>query len=136
LEAEKDVIKLPFAPSNGYVIAHYEQGTEDGKTVYENVDVKPRIMRLTRNGYYAWLNFAGLSFKDLIGTYYARFAQMLNEAVVIKEKLRMSEYDIVALDFTKPVYLAQYSRYFGIVSLQVSGNECTAELALLPTTID
>lgn len=135
LEAEKDVIKLPFAPSKGYVIEHYEKGTEDGKTIYTNADVKPRIMNLTKNGNTARLNFAGLSFKELIETHYASLSAMLNNAVVIKEKLHISEYDIVGLDFTKPVYLAQYSRYFGIVSLQVSGNECTAELALLPTTI-
>jgi hypothetical protein len=58
---------------------------------------------------------------------------MLNEAVVIKEKLRMSEYDIKDIDLTKPVYLAQYGRFFGIVSLQVTGRECKAELAVLPT---
>lgn len=135
LNSEKDAIKLPFAPSRGYTIIHYEKGTEDGQTVYDPVEVKPRIMRVINSGGYARLNFAGLSFKDLLGEYYARFATMLNEAIVIKEKLHISEYDIVGLDFTKPVYLAQYSRYFGIVSLQVSGNECTAELALLPTTI-
>jgi hypothetical protein len=136
LDAEKDVIKLPFAPSRGYVIEHYEKRTEDGKTVYENTDVKPRIMYLTSNNATARLNFAGLSFKDLLGTYYKSLSAMLNNAIVLKEKLHISEYDIIGLDFTRPVYLAQYSRYFGIVSLQVSGNECTAELALLPTTIN
>lgn len=135
LKGEKDIISLPFAASKGNTIIHYESKLEDGKMVYTLIDVKPRIMRLENNGGYGWLNFAGLSFKDIIGTYYARYAAMLNEAVVIKEKLHISEYDIVGLDFTKPVYLAQYSRYFGIVSLQVTGDECTAELALLPTTI-
>lgn len=135
LEGEKDIISLPFAASKGNTIIHYESKLEDGKMVYTLIDVKPRIMRLENNGGYGWLNFAGLSFKDIIGTYYARYAAMLSEAVVIKEKLHISEYDIVGLDFTKPVYLAQYSRYFGIVSLQVSGDECTTELALLPTTI-
>jgi hypothetical protein len=133
LDRERDVITLPFAPSRGNTIIHYKEEEKDGTTEVELQDVKPRVMRLVNNGGKAWLRFTDLSWGDLLANNYARYADMLNKAVVIKEKLHISEYDIKGIDFSRPVYLGQYSRYFGIVSLQVTGRACTAELALLPT---
>lgn len=134
LERKRDAVKLPFAPTDGNQILQYDVNVDDsGAQSLELRDVKPRIMRLYQadNGK-ALLRFNGLRFDEIIKTYYKGYSELLNSCVVVKEKLRLTEYDIRDLDFTRPVYLAQYGRYFGIVSLQVSGKECTAELALLP----
>ena len=134
LERKRDAVKLPFAPTDGNQILQYDVNVDDsGAQSLELREVKPRIMRLYQadNGK-ALLRFNGLRFDEIIKNYYKGYSELLNSCVVIKEKLRLTEYDIRDLDFTRPVYLAQYGRYFGIVSLQVSGKECTAELALLP----
>lgn len=137
LERERDAVQLPFAPTDGNKILQYEVSLDVGTgiTTATLLDVKPRIMRLMEdeNGN-AVLHFSGLKFDDLLAKYYTAYSTLLNSAVVTKEKLRLSEYDIRDVDFTKPIYLAQYGRYFGLVSLQVSGEECTAELAKLPTS--
>lgn len=134
LERERDVATLPFSASDDGKILQYDINVNDaGVASVELRDVKPRIMRLynAENGEAA-MRFLGLSFKELLSSYYAGYSAMLNNAVVIKEKLHLSEFDIKDIDFTKPIYLAQYGRYFGLVSLQVSGAKCTAELAMLP----
>lgn len=133
LAREKDAIKLPFAPTKGSTIEQYTITYKDGVGEVDINDVKPRIMRLVVINDVATLLFKDLTWDVLLGSHYARYGSMLNEAVVIKEKLRISEYDIKDIDYTKPVYLAQYGRFFGIVSLRVTGRECTAELAVLPT---
>lgn len=133
LDREKDVIKLPFAPTKGSAIKQYTTTYKDGVAEVELEDVKPRIMRLADINNVGTLIFKDLAWDSLLASHYARYGSMLNEAVVIKEKLLMSEYDIKDIDLTKPVYLAQYGRFFGIVSLQVTGRECKAELAVLPT---
>jgi hypothetical protein len=136
-EREREAVQLPFAPTDGNKILQYELSldVDTGITTTTLLDVKPRIMRLMEdeNGK-AVLHFNGLKFEDLLAKYYTAYSTLLNSAVVTKEKMRLSEYDIRGVDFTKPIYLAQYGRYFGLVSLQVSGEECTAELAKLPTS--
>lgn len=137
LEREREAVGLPFAATDGNKILQYELSldVDTGITTATLLDVKPRIMRLMEdeNGK-AVLRFNGLKFEDLLAKYYTAYSTLLNAAVVTKEKVRLSEYDIRDVDFTKPIYLAQYGRYFGLVSLQVSGEECTAELAKLPTS--
>jgi hypothetical protein len=137
LEREREAVQLPFAPTDGNKILQYELSFDVGTgiTTTTLLDVKPRIMRLMEdeNGK-AVLHFNGLKFEDLLAKYYTAYSTLLNSAVVTKEKMRLSEYDIRDVDFTKPIYLSQYGRYFGLVSLQVSGEECTAELAKLPTS--
>lgn len=137
LEREREAVQLPFAATDGNKILQYELSldADTGVITATLLDVKPRIMRLMQdeNGN-AVLHFNGLKFEDLLAKYYTAYSTLLNSAVVTKEKMRLSEYDIRDVDFTKPIYLAQYGRYFGLVSLQVSGEECTAELAKLPTS--
>lgn len=137
LERERDVVELPFAATDGNKILQYELSldVDTGITTATLLDVKPRIMRLMQDeNDNAVLHFNGLKFEELLAKYYNAYLILLNSAVVTKEKLRLSEYDIRGVDFTKPIYLAQYGRYFGLVSLQVSGEECTAELVKLPTS--
>jgi hypothetical protein len=101
LEREHEAVQLPFAPTDGNKILQYELSldVDTGITTSTLLDVKPRIMRLMEdeNGK-AVLHFNGLKFEDLLAKYYTAYSTLLNSAVVTKEKMRLSEYDIRGVD--------------------------------------
>jgi hypothetical protein len=51
--------------------------------------------------------FAGLSFKSIVDTYYSEMAFLLNQSKVLNVTLRLTEIDIVNMDFSKPVHISQ-----------------------------
>lgn len=144
LEVEKDAITLPFAATDektttfGGVnttlarIPHYEL---DDNGNPQDVALTPRLVCMRgggANGNEAYARFVPISFAGMIARYYQQLAAILNSAVIIKEKLRLTEYDILGLDFTRPVYLKQYGRYYGVISVQTESDICTVELLQLP----
>lgn len=145
LDAEKEVIKLPFTPSDevivktdvgerGVIIPHLEKGN-DGQITDKKVD--PRVVLIVPDAAdtgKAIARFTPISFTQLIDTYYQTMRRLLNDAVVITEKFRLNEFDLLSLDFMKPVYLRQYGKYYGVVSVQATGDECTVELVQLPSS--
>jgi hypothetical protein len=56
--------------------------------------------------------FAGLSFKSIVNTYYSEMAFLLNQSKVLNVTLRLTEIDIVNMDFSKPVYIEQLGGSF------------------------
>ena len=56
--------------------------------------------------------FAGLSFKSIVDTYYSEMAFLLNQSKVLNVTLRLTEIDIVNMDFSKPVYIEQLGGSF------------------------
>lgn len=133
LEAENEVVELPFSASDGSEIKMYELNDEG--TEAETISVSPRIMRLTEDADgNAKLTFEGLKWPSLLADYYGTMERLLNQIVVITEKVRVNEADLLTLDYMRPVYLRQYGRYYGLVSLQVNGSTATAELVQLPET--
>lgn len=133
LEAENEVVELPFSASDGSEIKMYELNDEG--TEAETISVSPRIMRLTEDADgNAKLTFEGLKWPSLLADYYGTMERLLNQIVVITEKVRVNETDLLTLDYMRPVYLRQYGRYYGLVSLQVNGSTATAELVQLPET--
>lgn len=150
LEPTKDVITLPFAASDETTVNPDEQyGTgigakiplyewdKDGTEVKMN-NPKPRILQIVSDGTVehsgdkAVGRFLPISFDRLIDKYYTNLAKTLNNAITITEKIRLTEYELVNLDFTKPVFLKQYGRYYGIVSIQTGDEYCTVELLQFP----
>lgn len=143
LDPEKDVVTLPFVASDetivnpttgesGAIVAHYK--SEDGKI--SDVKVNPHVVMIMPDDAdtgEALAKFTPISFSQLVGTYYQTLQRLLNSAIVITEKFRLSEFDLLALDYTKPVYLRQYGKYYGVISVQSSGAECTVELLQLPS---
>lgn len=148
LEPTKDIITLPFAASDetivdpgnniaGALIHQYSTG-ENGTPVLAT-NLKPRILQIVSNGTVsnpgdkAIGRFIPLSFDRLIARYYQTLSDVLNSAITITEKIRLTEFDILNLDFTRPVYLKQYGRYYGIVSVQTGEDDiCTVELLQFP----
>lgn len=143
LNPEKDVVTLPFVASDetivnpttgesGAIVAHYK--SEDGKI--SDVKVNPHVVMIMPDDAdtgEAVAKFTPISFSQLVGTYYQTLQRLLNSAIVITEKFRLTEFDLLALDYTNPVYLRQYGKYYGVISVQSSGAECTVELLQLPS---
>lgn len=135
LDFEKTVITLPFAPSDGSKIPHYALNS-DGTGV-ETAQVKDRIMRLISDGSgMASLTFDRLDFQTLLSTYYTTLSRLLNSAIVITGQVNLDELDLKQLDYTIPVYMRQYGKFYGIISLQSTADKaCEAKAAQLPETV-
>lgn len=71
-------------------------------------------------------------FKNMDG--YTYLQKILNDVHVIKEKLLLTELDLVNIDYTIPVYIEKYNSYFAIISIEanMSNGYVTAELIKLP----
>lgn len=134
LDAEKTVITLPFAPSDGSKIRHYE--LNDDGTAVDTVQVKDRIMRLiSDDSGLAMLTFDDLDFTTLLSKYYSTLSRLLNSAISITEQIMLNEYDLKSLDYSIPFYLRQYGKFYGIVSIQSTANKaCEVKAAQLPET--
>ena len=135
LDAEKTVITLPFAPSDGSTIRHYE--LDDDGTAVDTVQVKDRIMRLISDGSgLAMLAFDDLDFTTLLSKYYPTLSRLLNSAITITEQIMLNEYDLKSLDYSIPFYLRQYGKFYGIVSIQSTANKaCEVKAVQLPETV-
>ena len=130
LNPEEDLVSLPFSASDGNKIVQWELDDDGEKVTFQNSGA--RIMRIyeDENGY-ACLTFRGLSFESLLPKYYSTLIDLLNDVVVIKEKMKLNEVDLKTLDYERPVYLRQYGRYYGIREIQADGDECEVELVQL-----
>lgn len=65
---------------------------------------------------------------------YSYLQKMLKNPFVITEKLMLNEFDLIDIDFSRPVYLDKYSSYFAIISIQRNSDGiCKCELIKLPT---
>lgn len=135
LDAEKTVITLPFAPSDGSTIRHYK--LNDDGTV-DAIQIKDRIMCLINGGSgLAALTFNGLDFTTLLSKCYSPLSRLLNNAIVVSDQFMLNEYDLKSLDYTIPFYLRQYGKFYGIISIQSTANKtCEAKAVQLPETID
>jgi len=74
-------------------------------------------------------------FKDAPSTSsFAYLQEIVRNPFVITENLRLSEYTLMDLDFSRPVYLDKYCCYFAIISIQLGSNSISkCELVKLPT---
>lgn len=76
-------------------------------------------------------------FKDIMMNPSYRYLQKIVEhPFVITEKLLLNEFDLMDIDYVKPVYLEKYNSYFAIISIQRdSKGVCKCELIKLPTYV-
>ena len=74
-------------------------------------------------------------FKDILMNPSYRYLQKIVEhPIIITEKLLLNEFDLMDIDYVKPVYLEKYNSYFAIISIQRdSKGVCKCELIKLPT---
>ena len=89
-------------------------------------------MKIVSSSGGAALNFNGLDFNNLINKYYDSYMQVINNAVVIKEDIRLDNYAIRDINYLLPIYLRQYGQYFAIKQLSAKSGSVEAELIKLP----
>lgn len=76
-----------------------------------------------------WNDFSQLSTNES----YKYLQEIIRKPFVIKEDILLNEFDLLDLDYTRPVYLDKYNSYFAIVSIQRdSKGKCKCELIKLP----
>ena len=115
IEYENDTVTLPFSPTemyNGFAKIPLYSYDKDGKLQYSSVE--SRLLLLSGvNGV-----FTGLDWASLIKSNYQSYQSLVRRPVIITEKIEVSEIDLKELDVTVPVYLAQYGRYYAIISIK------------------
>lgn len=133
LDNDKTLFTLPFASSYKDEIIQYRVVlNEDDVKEVEFVKTEPRIMGLLENTTAPWLYFVdALKFSNIIADKYSAYSAMLASPTVVEVQLRLDEFDLLGLDFTRPVYLARYMSYFVIIDIQSTGNTSTAKLLKL-----
>lgn len=133
LDEEAEVITLPFAGSETsdkteyYGCAYiplYSYGS-DGELEYDD-GVTPRLLIRTKglDGV-----FTGLDWQSIINERYKVYQDVIREPKVITELIEIREYELRDLDMSVPVYLAQYGKYYAIISIKAEKTGiCECEL--------
>lgn len=126
LDEESNVITLPFAASEvsynkGYsgcaYIPLYSYG-QNGELEY-NDNVTPRLLLRKVNSLSSSDGvFAGLDWNSIIQDKYKMYQDVVREPKVITELIEIREYELRDLDMSIPVYLAQYGKYYAIISIK------------------
>lgn len=115
IDSERDVIELPFAASDQFSdVAKIPIYSYDEEGNLEYGSVEPRLL------VYDGLKgvFTGLDWNTLIDTYYQTYQALIRKPIVITEKIEINDIELRDLDMTVPIYLAQYGRYYAIISIK------------------
>ena len=151
LDEEKTLFTMPFAACNTndgkanipvFKLANYNE-LYTGEETTPSYDTETTEARLVYcDGVYneqraMWLAGATfpshMHFQNVIAEKYAVLSGLLNNAVVIKEEFRLSDYDIANISMDVPIYLRQYGAYFVIYKLRQKDNN-TSEVTLVKIT--
>lgn len=121
IDYEKDAVVMPFSASDTVrgvaSVPIYSYDVSDGKLEYSSVE--PRILIESANSRKKSKGiFNGLDFGTLISNYYQTYQALIRKPVVITEKIEINDIELKNLDMTIPVYLAQYGRYYAIISVK------------------
>jgi hypothetical protein len=142
---ENDLITLPYAASRqGYVTgiggdtecARVPQYTKtEGKIEFRVLE--PRILTAFSYLHFNvdfpsdYSSYINLDASNLKKKYYEEYQQIMFRPVVITERFNLTEIDLRDIDFTKPIYLEQYGRYYAIITIEYQNGISKAELLQL-----
>lgn len=133
LEYTQDVCTLPFAATDGDRIPIYEWESvqshfgSSGTTITTQVATKykackDRIVNLTKNDAgYAELAF-NINLQDIFDNKLKKLRKTVANPHQITERFNLSDLEILNLDETKPVYLAQYGAYFAVLEVKTTSS--------------
>ncbi len=133
LEKTKNLVEFPWAASDGNKITQYEMSDDNLSVKF--VECEYRLMRVID-----WmedtgeivLNFSNnIEAQSLFNAHYLRYQETVRKPLIITDRVLLHEYDLKDLDFTKPVYLDKYGRYFAIISVRWSSASMASEAKLL-----
>lgn len=131
LEHDKKLIEFPFAASRGNLIPQYSLNDEGE---LQKNDVEYRIMRIIYGENYE--NNA-LKFTDdmkcmqILNRHYSELQDAIRKPMQIEEDIMLSLLDLQTIDYSKPVYLAKYGRFFAIDSIQWTSSQSASKVKLL-----
>ena len=136
VDESRDVMTFPFAASDGNNVPMYTSENKfdtDTQTWHTEVKwnkVEPRVLHMEEGENGEAQAFFGFDMSQIINRYYYNLAATMNKPVVIVETVRMNDLDFMALDETKPIFLAQHGAYFALLSCELHQNG-TAKAKLL-----
>lgn len=129
----RDMLTIPFAGTDmagGTASIRLYSYDSDGKSSLEKVE--PRILLIENNSGEAKGVFTGLDFQHIIDNFYSNYKDVVMMPKVITEKIEISDIELKSLDMTRPVYLAQYGRFYAIVDVKAEDTGiCECELLQL-----
>lgn len=144
LDPKKELVTFPLAACEDNYIGQYNIKTEtnnetDPPTITyeaEFIDCVHRLMRVTEWYNYAnkkvtRLGFVNLSVPYIISTYYSTYQATIAKPRIITEHIRLNELEMRDIDFTRPVYLRKYGRFYAIKQIQWTVGDDYAECELL-----
>ena len=151
IEKETDLVSLPFSASENAntdgldrqcaIVPIYE---DDGKGGANYSKVSPRILSV-RGGYYntidikaigvfdPWMKFGGEN--GIVKTRYASYQKIVDRLRIITVRAKLTALDLYNLDYTKPVYIAQFGQLFAIYSVE-TGEDGICDCQLLKLKVD
>ena len=75
--------------------------------------------------------FQDLDAEYLLATYYSTYQATIAKPRIITEHIRLNELEMRDIDFTRPVYLRKYGRFYAIKQIQWTVGDDYAECELL-----
>lgn len=151
IEKETDLVSLPFSASENANTAGLDQPCalvpiyeDDGKGGANYSECSPRILSV-RGGYYntidikaigvfdPWMKFGGEN--GIVKTRYASYQKVVDRLRIITIRAKLTALDLYNLDYTKPVYIAQFGQIFAIYSVE-TGEDGICDCQLLKLKVD
>lgn len=146
IEKEAELVELPFSASenattdgvNCAVVPIYE---DDGKGGANYSECSPRILAWKDDQTYnssaictgrfdPWMKFGGE--EGIVKTRYASYQKVVDRLRIITIRAKLTALDLYNLDYTKPVYIAQFGQIFAIYSVETGENDiCDCQLLKL-----
>jgi hypothetical protein len=107
----------------------------NGPTEYKQL--YPSRARYMHVPYFSHDGNDGLSFNNLVDTYFGKYRAALRKPKLLKVKLALEGKDISTFDFETPVYLKQYGQYYFVKKINnyVAGKTCIVELLKLEVEV-
>lgn len=149
IEKEAELVSLPFSASenittsgvNCALIPIYE---DDGKGGANYSECSPRILAWkddqTYNSYAIctgrfdpWMKFGGE--EGIVKARYASYQKVVDRLRLITVRAKLTALDLYNLDYTKPVYIAQFGQIFAIYSVE-TGEYGICDCQLLKLKVD
>lgn len=131
LENERKFFEFPFAASRGDIIPQYSLNDEGE---LEKNDVEYRIMRITYGENYEnnALKFTDdMKCQQILNRHYSEFQEVIRKPMQIEEDVALSLLELQTIDYSRPVYLSKYGRYFAIISIQWQSDQPTSRVKFL-----
>ena len=149
IEKEAELVELPFSASenattggvNCAIVPIYE---DDGKGGANYSECSPRILAWKDDQTYnssaictgrfdPWMKFGGDG--GIVKTRYASYQKVVDRLRIITVRAKLTALDLYNLDYTKPVYIAQFGQIFAIYSVE-TGEDGICDCQLLKLKVD